>query len=528
MLYYLIIPKGKGPIPNSSNGMKMETSTSCSAHCDDDQRDLESLLEAFGSAFSLEDITSAYFQASRNIDMAGDILYALHESTTTAACVFKDGLEVASATYSDLSSECEGASSTSSDLSSGNVLQKSNHKKRNFRVPKDKKCSTSLGTVSSVIGKDYVRPKPLTNESCKATKPLKLDSREVPVSEIWSEDVPLNTAARHDTVHKDVEEFLFQMLGDGFQLDRNVIRDVLGHCGYDAKKSMGKLLDLSISTLGNGDNVVDITTEKSAGKRPVVESHFCEENLEVAAQIDGIRLTENKEETAKRKKKDRQALSREVLESLFKVPERLEERPRIKPVKLVRRPFGKPVTGLFEDTLPGCRTATLLTKVDDSENDEQDNFEGLQTAVRENLIIMKEYYNTALETFMKGDHALAYKLLDKGESYKTKAREADDKAMEDLYKTRKEDLSLDLRDHKPIEALRLLRLHLNTFSGIQSIQYFKVTVGSKAEDKKGARKRRITEELDKESIKWTEEGDGMILIRVDEINPKRLSFANKQ
>lgn len=38
----------------------------------------------------------------------------------------------------------------------------------------------------------------------------------------------------------------------------------------------------------------------------------------------------------------------------------------------------------------------------------------------------------------------------------------------------------------------------------------------------------ILELLERESIKWTEEGSGQIIvIRVDKINPKRLSFAKK-
>ncbi|KAL9257532.1 putative nuclear RNA export factor SDE5 [Drosera capensis] len=44
-----------------------------------------------------------------------------------------------------------------------------------------------------------------------------------------------------------------------------------------------------------------------------------------------------------------------------------------------------------------------------------------------------------------------------------------------------------------------------------------------------ARKRLVLKLLDRESIKWTEdEASGTTCIRLDEINPKRLSFSKKE
>ena len=33
---------------------------------------------------------------------------------------------------------------------------------------------------------------------------------------------------KHDQLHQDMEDFLYKMLGDGFQLDRNMKRGVFG------------------------------------------------------------------------------------------------------------------------------------------------------------------------------------------------------------------------------------------------------------------------------------------------------------
>jgi len=54
------------------------------------------------------------------------------------------------------------------------------------------------------------------------------------------------SAPRRETLkNRDVEEFLFCMLGEGFKLNMEVIRDVLGSCGYDIKKSMEELMSFS-------------------------------------------------------------------------------------------------------------------------------------------------------------------------------------------------------------------------------------------------------------------------------------------
>ncbi|GLT62147.1 hypothetical protein SLA2020_348050 [Shorea laevis] len=251
----------------------MEAVTSCTTPCDVEKRDLEELLEAFGSAFSLEDIASAYCKARRNVDMAGEILCASQGSTSHSANhISKDKLECASSTSSELSSELDGASAMPSEASSDNVLQSSHHGGRNTRSMKSKVCPVSIGTVSGFIAKDYSRSRPVTNEYPEATKPVKLDLKELPFSEIWSEEVPPSTTARNGTVHVDVEEFMFKMLGDGFQLDMNVIREVLGLCGYDVQKSMEKLHDLSASTLEKRDDVVDLAGKRSSEKHQDLDS----------------------------------------------------------------------------------------------------------------------------------------------------------------------------------------------------------------------------------------------------------------
>lgn len=208
----------------------MQGVTSCNAPFDSETRDLEGLLEVFGSAFSLEDIASAYCQARRNVDMASEILCASRESTPViASCASKDKFKCASSTSSEVSYELDGESAMPSEMSAVEFCQKSNHAGRNTRALKSKVRPVSIGTVSGVIAKYYVMSRPVTKEYPEATKPPKLYAKEFPVSEIWSEEVVPSMRARNgSTACDDIEQFMIEMLGDGFQLDVNVIQEVLG------------------------------------------------------------------------------------------------------------------------------------------------------------------------------------------------------------------------------------------------------------------------------------------------------------
>lgn len=182
--------------------------TSSTSWCDDGNgRDLEQLLDAFGSIVSLEDIASAYCQAGRDIYAAGELLCNLQGST---------------------SSSCGFASKEESLASDDDLLDKSNFPETNGIASKPKKCSASMGTVSGLIGREYSRSRPSRNEPPETNKPLKLSSEDVPISKIWDERVPTDMSASVETMPMATEEFIFRMLGDGFQLDAKIIQEVLG------------------------------------------------------------------------------------------------------------------------------------------------------------------------------------------------------------------------------------------------------------------------------------------------------------
>ncbi|XP_059662626.1 putative nuclear RNA export factor SDE5 isoform X2 [Cornus florida] len=435
--------------------MKTEGLPSSTSYYDDEKRDLEHLLEAFGSMVSLEDIASAYCQARRNVYTAGEILCNMQESNSNFPS----------------KNELEGLSA-SSEESSDNILDRPKFAERSSMESKPKKCSVSMGTVANVIGKEYAMPKPMENESYAVNKPLKLNSEDLPISEIWDEKIPPYIAARDETMHKDVEKFLFAMLGDGFQLGMDVIREVLGVCGYDVKKSMEKLLDLTASSLEKSEDVLSIAAQKPMEKCSDLESPLCQEKSE---HVNSARsgksrfITRNDLESPKRDK-NRYDLQREILEALFTVPERVEKAPRLtRNVKEVRRSraFGQVVVQPFKDDTTEHIIANPEPHI--SEDDKEDGYQALRKAAKEYWITMKEYYKAAVDAFAE-DHGRAYKLLEEGNFFKEKAREANENSTQKLLETKDnaEDIPLDLHDHEPREAIRLLRLHLTSLCGIPS------------------------------------------------------------
>ncbi|RVW37895.1 putative nuclear RNA export factor SDE5 [Vitis vinifera] len=196
----------------------------------DERKALEVLLDAFGSTFSLQEIAHAYCEAGRNADLAGEILYDMNGSTSTSTV---HASNQATATCNkevkdDPSSECYSNISEHPCPADGNP-----------KASKPKRRPVSVGTISGVIGKSYARCTASANESCVATKPLKLDMTNFPMFECQDKEDKFDSA-KDDLMHKDVEDFIFKMLGHGFQLNRGLIQEVLGK--FSLMPSLSKLL----------------------------------------------------------------------------------------------------------------------------------------------------------------------------------------------------------------------------------------------------------------------------------------------
>ncbi|KAI3716261.1 hypothetical protein L6452_23478 [Arctium lappa] len=467
------------------NAMTRMDGPSSSSSSNDDDKNLEWLLEAFGSKTSIDDIASAYCQAGHDLRKASDIICnMLGSSSSNDVPISTDDLII-------------------------------NEPPKVLSRSKPKHSGISVGSVSGIIGADYGRSRASTKEARAITKPVKLMSNKFPVTQIWVEKPPVN--ATNETMNKDVEQFLLKMLGDGFKLDMEVIKEVVGGCGYDVRESMEKLMDMSSPTLDLRDvtsSMVDQTKSMDTCQDLDIK---CEEKLQFSdASGSG-----------------REHLEKEVLCNLFTVPERSEVglRKNLPKREPRTRKYGV-VTGPLEDPATELRAPIVKKEVNGDGNEQtEDNYENLREAAMEFWITMKKYYRAAADAYAKGSYELADKLTEEGHFFMAKAREANETSAKMLTQTRDdgEAISIDLTDYEPREAIRLLKTQLKSMSGIPSIHYLKVMVGTEDDvTKQKARKRLISKLLERDAISWTEEQDGQLMaIRIDVINPKRLSFNKK-
>ncbi|VVA97721.1 unnamed protein product [Arabis nemorensis] len=486
-----------------------------SSQSDPDSRSLQVLLEAFGSRFSLDDIAAAYCQASQNVDVAGEILFAMTEKTPQSDQV-----------------ELEGATSKPTHVDVPMEVRRQEDSKP--KVWRPKRNSISVGTVSSVIGKEYARYRPISNAPRESTKPMKIDSKDIPETEIWSEEMPRRNEPNISRAPTDVEKFIVKMLGEGFQASQDVIHQVLGVCGYDVKKSTEKLLDLS-DTKKYAD--VGISSEVMSEGDPQGQG-FTSSKVQEFAQSDGSRTLTGSQEGSK----DKTGLEKEVIEALFSGVERYVEKPKVttrrigvRRARAAGRPVFKPLEDPFQERVVAVKQSSHTSKEDEDDDKE---FKAHRKAALEYWHELKEYYGAAVEAFAKGESERAHRLVEKGHFFGQKAREADDKSLAKMLEVKKDDdstyeedevVTVNVNEHEPKEAVRLLKLQLKNFSGIPSIKFLRVKLGDNKDDSKC--KRRcigIAKLLEGESIAWSEEDNGLVMmIRVDEIDLKKLSFARK-
>ncbi|KAK3199016.1 hypothetical protein Dsin_022431 [Dipteronia sinensis] len=277
-------------------------------------------------------------------------------------------------------------------------------------------------------------------------------------------------------------------------------------------QSVEKLIDLSASTLEVCDDFVDMTAENPAENFPGQKFFLKQEqmrHLDSAQSDEAISMRRNLT-VIPTSDRDRIGLQKEILQSLFIAPERSEEAPIrkiiVRPAARRSRAFGKLVVKPYKDTTKKNTTVSAEAQEDtrDEDEDDENSFDFQRKAVKEYWFTMKEYYKAAFDAFAKGDYERANKLLQQGQFFNQKAREADEKSAQKILQVRDDEvLSLDWCELEPKEAIRLLRTHLTSLGGIPSIKYLRVIVGANDEDTaRGARKRMILKQLEKESIEY--------------------------
>uniref|UniRef100_K3YS39 DUF1771 domain-containing protein n=1 Tax=Setaria italica TaxID=4555 RepID=K3YS39_SETIT len=470
----------------------MDLSHSLTSSSDNETRALNTLLDVFGCAFSLDDIADAYIKAKGDVNKAGDFLTDLQLSLPHINAVepsVETNLPQADKAVEENYME---NSSQPRTLSQVDQAVEEKHTENSDQMPeKLQKTRAAFGTVSSILGKESARATATANVSSKRDKPLKVELPEYMRDDFKVKSDESDSVPRRETLNnRDVEEFLFCMLGEGFKLSMDVIREVLGSCGYDIKKSMEELLSFSEKGLdkmaeSKHNAVQDVAAECSVSKGKCLGSQ-------------STPSTHSSQEGMQRPKQ--QISPGELIEAIFTVPGRLEEEPKLRRYELganrSRVPDQKPVLKPLED-LSTYSTDFPVKVIVASKAINEEDYQNYRRAAKQHWDMMKQYYEKAADAFREGNKKEVDYLIQEGKRCYQMARLADEKSAGEIIKSKKvesrNELCLDLRKQDAANIPNLLRFHLKQLANIPSIDYLLVIVGiDDGSFKMGQKRRKVS------------------------------------
>lgn len=469
---------------------------------DGETRVLNCLMEAFSSV-SIDEATLAYKQANGDANKAAEILGGLDDRAVSCSSEMSG---------SCFSSEVSGSTS-SSDIfgsSSGSEMCVENKSVPVVGVVKarpKKKVVAATGMVSAFLGKEYVS---------SGTKKGKCVADVSPSKE-------------------ELEQFLCSMLGDDCELSLGVVRDVLCQCKYDVEKALSVLLELSASStqhsasgrcvedlynstedtgsvLESSDYFIDRTSDST--------SHSSESELQDYVWPMGYNsrnyfsaLVGSKVPASVSAEVSESELPWKVLESLFNTPKSSEQKPDTMNWRNVVKKME--VLG---------KSAQICTSVDDKQrmrvHAKGDEYRVCRESARQHWDQMKSCYQKAATAYSNGERDYAAYMSEKGRTHNKIAREADEKASQDIFQARNKSIenviTIDLHGQHVKPAMKLLKLHLLFGAYVRSVRWFRVITGCGTHGMgKSKLKQSVANLLQKEGIQWSEENRGTLLIRLD-------------
>ncbi|KAK4363724.1 hypothetical protein RND71_018965 [Anisodus tanguticus] len=429
-------------------------------------------------------------------------------SVEEAKCAYKEAkgdLNKAMAILSDIMER----KITSCSSSSGNVGSSNSdvfvegHYSVKRKAKTKKKLVAATGTVSMMIGKDYVRT--TLKKSCSKFK----------------------------GGDEDVEQFLCSMLGEDSDLSLAVVRDVLCQCGYEVEKVLSVLLELSASSnqqpklsdcsanwkeeaafLQSSDGLTDRTSDST--------SHSSEGEIQDNVWFWGppgrnqlkVPAGNSKHSSSSTAGNSGPELPQEILESLFNMP--TPKSAEHEPTTMNWKNVVKKMTSLGQ-RLGSCSNDIPPPQHTHAEGAEYQLF---TEAAKQHWESMRSHYQKAATAFSNGQKEHAAYLADQGRLHNRKAQEADEKASQDIFAARNKNIenmiTIDLHGQHVKPAMRLLKLHLLFGAFVRSVRLFRVITGCGAHGiGKSKLKNSVVELLKKERIEWTEENRGTLLIKLD-------------
>ncbi|VVB16505.1 unnamed protein product [Arabis nemorensis] len=463
---------------------------------------IEALMEAFCSV-SMEEATVAYKEAGGDLNKAALILSDLVESSddpsTSSVMSGSSGQETGSTSEYGAGS----SSSCSEDLTRDRWLKGS----------KQNRVIAATGMVSSVIGKDYMKPNPVRKEYALMER---------------SKELCMNGKKAAD--REKAEQFLSSMLGDDCDLSMAVVRDVLCQCGYDVDMALNVLLDMSSSST---DDSISVRCSGIGFSDSLAESSFDTDTSESElfwgvgySQRDYAKaLMSSEDPFATSQGSDENGLPQKVLESLFNIPQ--TQSTKHEPKAMSWRNVAKKMQSLGIDA---SSSSGEESRPDTFVKD--DGYHALRKGANDQWNVTKSYYQKAAEAYSKGGRAHAAYLSDKGRTASKLAQRADERASQDIFVARNKGIenviTIDLHGQHVKQAMKLLKLHLLFGSYVPSIQTLRVITGCGSHGfGKCKVKQSVVKLLEREGVRYCEENRGTLLIKVEACN-REFSFLDTE
>ncbi|CAN6696166.1 unnamed protein product [Malus baccata var. baccata] len=465
---------------------------------DEEQKVIRALTEVFSSV-SLDDAIYAYREADGDANKAAEILERAVAETESSEEPFTSSTASGG---SDAGSSSGSGSGSSEGFESGCIQNLVSEK--GFRG-KQKRVVAAAGTVSTVLGKEYVSSIP----------------RRGPTSSEMSKRKGFGNggAAGED----EAEQFLCSMLGDESDLSLAVVRDVLCQCEYDVEKALDALLEVSSSYEQSCSTSDYSMFFKEDSRHPFEESDVltdrasdCTSHSSEYEQDNiwnyGKVLTNSEAHSPVSPKSTPADLPQKVLESLFNISKSPEYEPKTMNWKNVATKLQSLAPG-YNVCTSGAAEAQQDTYV---KGDEYHAFRG---TAKEHWDSVRSYYQKAATAYSRGAREHAGYLAEQGRIQTKLAQVADEKASQEIFKARNKGIenviTIDLHGQHVKQAMKLLKIHLLFGTYAQSVQFLRVITGYGSHDYgKSKLKQSVIELVENEGIQWSEENRGAVLIKL--------------
>ncbi|KAL2956017.1 hypothetical protein AAZX31_18G062000 [Glycine max] len=454
---------------------------------------LEALVEAF-SLSSIREASMAYEIAGGDPDRASEIL------RKGSSDRFEDSFSCFS--YGSSSSGGSSGGGGSSSCSGLELGSKGGRQQK-------KKVVASTGTVSTVLGKEYVRRNNIRNKGFSSNGVFEME---------------------------EAEQFLCSMLGDDSDINLAVVRDVLCQCGYDIETASDVLLDLAASTNDKPntdrhpnyrvDNIDDerffadpndsLIDRRSECTSLSSEGYLSDNPWPFGRKYVEV-LNSSKADSAISPGCTKSEIPQKVLESLFNIPKSTEhDKDTMNWRNVVKK---------IQSLGPGFNVSPHVAESQQHTCAKGDEYHVFREDSKQQWDSVKSYYTKgaiilqAATAYTKRERAYAAYLSDQGKEQTRLAQKADTKASHDIFIARNKGIenmiTIDLHGQHVKQAMRMLKLHLLFGSYVPSVQTLRVITGCGSHGVgKSKLKQSVINLLDREAIEWREENQGTVLIKL--------------